>query len=157
MKTLFSVLFGCLAFALMIFLCYFTVSSAVDLVPSGEWAGLIKLGVVILLIAAFGGVGALLSIVVIALASFTGFFIGEVVSGWWHKFQETFLFKYGVKVGAQYKATIKYQTGLIYTVTKIDGTNITLTSTDHVGSFPHDWNIRFLRGQLRNGQLVRIK
>jgi len=84
-EMFFSILFGTVAVLLVIFGIYELILSAQALVPAGEYQGLIKLGVTLVMLMMFGGLTIVVSILSGAFFVFLGQAVGRLVGSLWNK------------------------------------------------------------------------
>jgi hypothetical protein len=84
-ETGFSILFGAIGVLLALFGAYEVISAAQGMVPPGEYRGLIRLGVTLVLILVCGGIFFVGTIFLTAFFICLGYVTGSAVGDLWNK------------------------------------------------------------------------
>lgn len=159
MKTLLAILFALLALFLVGRGAYEAMTYATSVVPPGEYAGIIKLGVVCILCLMFGG----LFLIAVLAATAVAARIGEVIGGRLDWQLQRLLNRYSpvrrVFVGMKFMDS-RQDKSFIFTVTAIDKENDKATVVSdklYWGAIEHSYSIRVLKLHLADGTVTRVK
>lgn len=154
MNKILSWLFGSIMVVALGLLAYFAVTYPMSLVPAGEWQGLIKLGVALVVITSLGGAYILFGAVLVTLSIFFGEAITKNITGTVRKLKEKFTWKLQIVEGGRYNEQVRGN----FTVEKINGIMVEVKYEQVVwGSQKGSMPLHQFRRLLEYEEITRLK